>query len=75
MAVTNEEKEREARFLVSDLLEIGMIQRQAYKEAREREAAERREGRSQADPATDQGPPAPAPTPSPVQAPPAAPQR
>lgn len=37
--VTNEEKEREARFLVSDLLEIGMIQRKAYEEAQKKKAA------------------------------------
>lgn len=39
VAVTNEEKEREARFLVSDLLEIGMIQRKAYEEAQKKKAA------------------------------------
>jgi hypothetical protein len=32
--VTREEKEREARMLVSDLLEIGMRQRKAYEEAK-----------------------------------------
>ena len=37
--VTREEKEREARMLVSDLLEIGMRQRKAYEEA-QRKAAE-----------------------------------
>ena len=31
--LTNEQKEAEARYLVSDLLEIGMIQREAYKKA------------------------------------------
>jgi hypothetical protein len=34
--VTEAEKEREARFLVSDLLEIGMIQRKAYEEAQKK---------------------------------------
>lgn len=33
VAVTDEEKATEARMLVSDLLEIGMLQRQAYEEA------------------------------------------
>lgn len=33
--LTNEQKEAEARYLVSDLLEIGMIQREAYKRAQE----------------------------------------
>ena len=42
VAVTNEEKETEARMLVSDLLEIGMIQRQAYQEAQTREREEKR---------------------------------
>ena len=37
--VTREEKEREARMLVSDLLDIGMSQRKAYEEA-QRKAAE-----------------------------------
>ena len=32
--LTNEQKEAEARHLVSDLLEIGIIQREAYKKAR-----------------------------------------
>jgi hypothetical protein len=36
---TNEEKEREARMLVSDLLEIGMIQRKAYEEAQQKKAS------------------------------------
>lgn len=35
-----EEKEREARMLVSDLLEIGMQQRKAYEEAQKKKAAE-----------------------------------
>jgi hypothetical protein len=35
---TNEEKEREARMLVSDLLEIGMIQRKAYEDAQQKKA-------------------------------------
>lgn len=38
--VTIAEKEREARMLVSDLLEIGMQQRKAYEEARRKAAAE-----------------------------------
>jgi len=38
--VTREEKEREARMLVSDLLEIGMRQRKAYEEAQRQAAAE-----------------------------------
>lgn len=42
VAVTNEEKEAEARMLVSDLLEIGMIQRQAYQEAKAKELEEKR---------------------------------
>lgn len=42
VAVTNEEKEAEARMLVSDLLEIGMIQRQAYQEAKAKELDEKR---------------------------------
>ena len=42
VAVTNEEKETEARMLVSDLLEIGMIQRKAYQEAQTREQEEKR---------------------------------
>jgi hypothetical protein len=33
--LTNEQKESEARHLVSDLLEIGIIQREAYKRAQE----------------------------------------
>jgi len=33
VAVTNKQKEEEARHLVSDLLEIGMIQREAYRRA------------------------------------------
>ena len=39
VAVTNEEKATEARMLVSDLLEIGMVQRKAYEEAQRRAAA------------------------------------
>ena len=42
VALTNEEKETEARMLVSDLLEIGMIQRKAYQEAKAQELAEKR---------------------------------
>ena len=38
--VTREEKEREARMLVSDLLEIGMRQRKAYEEAQRKAAAD-----------------------------------
>jgi len=38
--VTREEKEREARMLVSDLLEIGMRQRKAYEEAQRNAAAD-----------------------------------
>ena len=38
--VTREEKEREARMLVSDLLEIGMRQRKAYEEAQRQAAAD-----------------------------------
>lgn len=38
--VTVAEKEREARMLVSDLLDIGMQQRKAYEEARRKAAAE-----------------------------------
>ena len=37
---TKEEQEREARMLVSDLLEIGMRQRKAYEEAQRKTAAE-----------------------------------
>jgi hypothetical protein len=37
--VTKEQKEAEARYLVSDLLEIGMVQRKAYQEAQAREQA------------------------------------
>lgn len=44
VAVTKEEKETEARMLVSDLLEIGMIQRKAYEEARKADVeAQRKE--------------------------------
>jgi hypothetical protein len=38
--VTREEKEREARMLVSDLLEIGMRQRKAYEEAQRKATAD-----------------------------------
>lgn len=40
--LTNDEKATEARMLVSDLLEIGMIQRKAYAEAKQQEVAEQR---------------------------------
>lgn len=40
--VTKEEKETEARMLVSDLLEIGMIQRKAYEEAKKAEVEAKR---------------------------------
>lgn len=43
--LTNQEKATEARMLVSDLLEIGMIQRKAYEEAKEQEVAEKREAK------------------------------
>jgi hypothetical protein len=43
--LTNKEKETEARMLVSDLLEIGMIQRKAYQEAKQQEVAEKRAAR------------------------------
>jgi len=43
VAITNEQKEVEARMLVSDLLEIGMIQRKAYEEAKRAEVEARRE--------------------------------
>jgi len=42
VALTNDEKASEARMLVSDLLEIGMIQRKAYAEAKQQEVAEQR---------------------------------
>ncbi len=42
VALTNEEKATEARMLVSDLLEIGMIQRKAYQEAKAKELEEKR---------------------------------
>ncbi|WP_221032957.1 hypothetical protein [Actomonas aquatica] len=42
VAVTNEEKEAEARMLVSDLLEIGLIQRKAYQDAKKQELDEKR---------------------------------
>ena len=45
VAVTNEEKEVEARMLVSDLLEIGLIQRKAYQKAKAEQVAEEREAR------------------------------
>ena len=48
VAVTNEEKETEARFLVSDLLEIGMIQRKAYAEAKKKAQEEARAARAAA---------------------------
>ncbi len=38
--VTDEEKATEARMLVSDLLEIGMMQRQAYENAQKQAAAQ-----------------------------------
>jgi hypothetical protein len=38
--VTREEQEREARMLVSDLMEIGMRQRKAYEEAQKKAAEE-----------------------------------
>ena len=41
VAITEAQKEQEARFLVSDLLEIGMIQRKAYEEAQKKAAEEK----------------------------------
>ncbi len=41
--LTNEEKATEARMLVSDLLEIGMIQRKAYDEAKKQDLEAKRE--------------------------------
>lgn len=41
--LTNEEKATDARMLVSDLLEIGMIQRKAYENAKAEELAAERE--------------------------------
>lgn len=41
--LTNEEKATDARMLVSDLLEIGMIQRKAYETAKAEELAAQRE--------------------------------
>lgn len=43
VALTPTEKATEARMLVSDLLEIGMIQRKAYEEAKKKEIEEKRE--------------------------------
>lgn len=43
VALTNEEKATEARMLVSDLLEIGIIQRKAYEKAREDQAQQQKE--------------------------------
>lgn len=56
---TQEEKEMEARMLVTDLLEIGQQQRKAYEEA-QRQAAARAKAGQPAPPAT---PPAPPPKP------------
>lgn len=41
--LTNEEKATDARMLVSDLLEIGMIQRKAYEQAKAEKVAAQRE--------------------------------
>jgi len=43
VALTPEAKATEARMLVSDLLEIGMIQRKAYEEAKKAEVEAKRE--------------------------------
>ena len=66
---TTEEKEREARMLVSDLLEIGMIQRKAYEDA-QRQAATKDSDQQPMTPEPDSAegapppaPPAPAPNP------------
>ncbi len=59
VALTNEEKETEARMLVSDLLEIGMIQRKAYQEAKQREIEEKRAAREATQDATAQNRPPP----------------
>ena len=48
VALTPKEKATEARMLVSDLLEIGMIQRKAYEEAKKAEVAAKREERKKA---------------------------
>ncbi|MCF3652120.1 hypothetical protein [Synoicihabitans lomoniglobus] len=42
VALTDEDKATEARMLVSDLLEIGMIQRKAYQEAQTKERDDQR---------------------------------
>lgn len=47
VALTPKEKEVEARMLVSDLLEIGMIQRKAYEEAKKKEVEAKREAAKQ----------------------------
>ena len=44
--LTNQEKATEARMLVSDLLEIGMIQRKAYEETKQQDVAEKREAKN-----------------------------
>jgi hypothetical protein len=59
MPTTNEEKEREARMLVSDLLEIGMIQRKAYEEAQRKEAEAKKNGGASTSPAPAPDPTAP----------------
>ena len=41
--MTNEEKATDARMLVSDLLEIGLIQRKAYEKAKADEVVAKRE--------------------------------
>ena len=46
VAVTDEQKATEARMLVSDLLEIGMVQRKAYEEAQRQAAAAKAAGTS-----------------------------
>ncbi len=66
---TTEEKEREARMLVSDLLEIGMIQRKAYEDA-QRQAATKGSDQQPMTPEPDSAegeppPPPPAPAPNP----------
>lgn len=63
--VTNEEKATEARMLVSDLLEIGMIQRKAYEEAQARERAAKQNGDNSADSAAVAPSPVPPPAPAP----------
>lgn len=45
--LTPKEKETEARMLVSDLLEIGMIQRKAYAEAKQKEVEAKRDAAKQ----------------------------